>query len=119
MANRVRVTIEGMASGDLEQLARILVNSVTKMGLSPSSHGVGFRDPKLVGVEFVDAPVEMVVTEVDTEAGTLTLDTPVDLSSMDRDELKALAEERGVEVVRADGRDDLEPKVSDYLAALS
>ena len=103
MAHKVRVTVEGMAHGDLEQLSRMLVNAVGKMSMSPSAFGAGFVEPKLVSVEFVDAP---------ESAGE-------DMSDMDRDELAALAEARGIEVVREDGRTDLKPRVSDYLAALS
>lgn len=43
---------------------------------------------------------------------------PVDLSGLSKDELVALAEEREIEVVRADGEEGA-PLKSDYVAALS
>lgn len=41
------------------------------------------------------------------------------LADMSKDELAALAEERGVTVTREDGRDDLAPTKADYQRALS
>lgn len=42
-----------------------------------------------------------------------------DLGDLSKAELVALAAEREVTVPRSDGREDLEPTVADYLAALS
>lgn len=44
--------------------------------------------------------------------------TKAELEAMDVADLKALAEERKVTVVRTDGREDLDPRKSDYIAAL-
>lgn len=62
--------------------------------------------------EWVERPVERAVQSApETRAAE-------DLSGLKKAELVALAEERGVEVERADGKDG-SPLVSDYVRALS
>ena len=45
--------------------------------------------------------------------------TPENLAELTKDQLYDLAKARGLTVTRADGRDDLPPRVLDYVTALS
>jgi hypothetical protein len=81
--------------------------------------GDGFED---VSEMELSSDETQVTTEEGGRVGTRSTGSgdagSVDYSDWSREELAAEAEKRNLTVKRTDGREDLEPRLSDYVAAL-